>query len=59
MESCSFSTQGIPGAYSEAAAIKAFPGSETVPCDEFEAVFKVTLFQKFVLQLLLSYSVFA
>ncbi|XP_057764905.1 arogenate dehydratase/prephenate dehydratase 1, chloroplastic [Salvia miltiorrhiza] len=32
--------QGIPGAYSEAAALKAFPESETVPCDEFEAVFK-------------------
>ncbi|KAH6777256.1 arogenate dehydratase 1 [Perilla frutescens var. hirtella] len=32
--------QGIPGAYSETAALKAFPESETVPCDEFEAVFK-------------------
>ncbi|CAI0406887.1 unnamed protein product [Linum tenue] len=32
--------QGIPGAYSEAAALKAYPGSETVPCDQFEAAFK-------------------
>ncbi|CAN0912565.1 Arogenate dehydratase/prephenate dehydratase 1, chloroplastic, partial [Linum grandiflorum] len=32
--------QGIAGAYSEAAALKAYPGSETVPCYEFEAAFK-------------------
>ncbi|XP_027185599.1 arogenate dehydratase/prephenate dehydratase 1, chloroplastic isoform X1 [Coffea eugenioides] len=32
--------QGLPGAYSEAAALKAYPKCETVPCDEFEAVFK-------------------
>ncbi|KAI4365048.1 hypothetical protein MLD38_021068 [Melastoma candidum] len=32
--------QGVPGAYSEAAALKAYPGCETVPCDEFEAAFK-------------------
>ncbi|CAN1811180.1 Arogenate dehydratase/prephenate dehydratase 1, chloroplastic [Linum perenne] len=32
--------QGIAGAYSEAAALKAYPSSETVPCDEFEAAFK-------------------
>ncbi|XP_042066985.1 arogenate dehydratase/prephenate dehydratase 1, chloroplastic-like [Salvia splendens] len=32
--------QGIPGAYSETAALKAFPQSVTVPCKEFEAVFK-------------------
>ncbi|CAL1397599.1 unnamed protein product [Linum trigynum] len=32
--------QGIPGAYSEAAALKAYPGSETVPCDQFEVAFK-------------------
>lgn len=38
--------QGIPGAYSEAAALKAFPESETVPCDEYEAVFKVMMFPK-------------
>nr|XP_027086788.1 arogenate dehydratase/prephenate dehydratase 1, chloroplastic-like isoform X4 [Coffea arabica] len=32
--------QGLPGAYSEAAALRAYPECETVPCDEFEAVFK-------------------
>ncbi|KAL1560089.1 ADP,ATP carrier protein [Salvia divinorum] len=37
---CRVAYQGIPGAYSEAAALKAFPESVTVPCDEFEAVFE-------------------
>ncbi|CAK9176064.1 unnamed protein product [Ilex paraguariensis] len=32
--------QGIPGAYSEAAALNAYPKCETVPCDQFEAAFK-------------------
>lgn len=32
--------QGVPGAYSEAAALKAYPNCETVPCEEFEAAFK-------------------
>ncbi|MCD9640058.1 ADP,ATP carrier protein [Datura stramonium] len=32
--------QGSPGAYSEAAALKAYPKCETVPCDQFEAAFK-------------------
>ncbi|XAR65656.1 Arogenate dehydratase [Bertholletia excelsa] len=32
--------QGVPGAYSEAAALKAYPRCETVPCDQFEAAFK-------------------
>ncbi|KAJ1405577.1 Prephenate dehydratase [Sesbania bispinosa] len=32
--------QGHPGAYSEDAALKAYPQCETVPCDEFEAAFK-------------------
>ncbi|OMO76828.1 Prephenate dehydratase [Corchorus capsularis] len=32
--------QGIAGAYSEAAALKAYPNCETVPCDQFEATFK-------------------
>ncbi|KAL5715401.1 hypothetical protein ACHQM5_017227 [Ranunculus cassubicifolius] len=32
--------QGVPGAYSEAAALKAYPFCETVPCDQFEAAFK-------------------
>ncbi|PIN13586.1 Prephenate dehydratase [Handroanthus impetiginosus] len=32
--------QGAPGAYSETAALKAYPYCETVPCDEFEAAFK-------------------
>ncbi|KAL6992670.1 Arogenate dehydratase 3 [Sarracenia purpurea var. burkii] len=32
--------QGVPGAYSEAAALKAYPKCETVLCDQFEAAFK-------------------
>uniref|UniRef100_A0A7N0RF53 Arogenate dehydratase n=1 Tax=Kalanchoe fedtschenkoi TaxID=63787 RepID=A0A7N0RF53_KALFE len=32
--------QGSPGAYSEDAALKAYPKCETVPCEEFEAAFK-------------------
>lgn len=32
--------QGSPGAFSELAALKAYPQSETVPCDQFEVVFK-------------------
>ena len=31
--------QGAPGAYSEAAAQRAWPGVETVPCEQFEDVF--------------------
>ncbi|XP_059661084.1 arogenate dehydratase/prephenate dehydratase 1, chloroplastic-like [Cornus florida] len=34
------SYKGVPGAYSEDAALKAFPQCETVPCDEFEDAFK-------------------
>lgn len=32
--------QGCPGAYSEAAAMKAYPGCETVPCEYFETAFQ-------------------
>ncbi|KAJ0983084.1 hypothetical protein J5N97_011339 [Dioscorea zingiberensis] len=32
--------QGLPGAFSEAAAIKAYPLCETVPCEEFDVAFK-------------------
>ncbi|KAF2304932.1 hypothetical protein GH714_000536 [Hevea brasiliensis] len=32
--------QGMAGAYSEAAALKAYPKCETVPCEHFEAAFK-------------------
>ncbi|KAL2339196.1 hypothetical protein Fmac_013642 [Flemingia macrophylla] len=32
--------QGLPGAYSEDAALKAYPKCVTVPCDNFEAAFK-------------------
>ncbi|KAI5065728.1 hypothetical protein GOP47_0020423 [Adiantum capillus-veneris] len=32
--------QGVPGAYSEAAAGKAYPDCETVPCDQFEVTFQ-------------------
>ncbi|KAI5447021.1 hypothetical protein KIW84_014749, partial [Lathyrus oleraceus] len=31
---------GVPGAYSEDAALKAYPNCETVPCDDYEAAFK-------------------
>ncbi|GMJ10722.1 Arabidopsis thaliana arogenate dehydratase 6, arogenate dehydratase 6 [Hibiscus trionum] len=32
--------QGVPGAYSEAAASKAFPNCEAIPCDQFEVAFQ-------------------
>lgn len=32
--------QGVPGAYSESAAFKAFPNCESIPCDQFEVVFQ-------------------
>eukprot|EP01018_Ginkgo_biloba_P008560 Gb_00108 [translate_table: standard] len=32
--------QGVPGAYSEAAASKAYPDCEAIPCDQFEAAFQ-------------------
>jgi len=35
--------QGVPGAYSEAAAAKAYPSCEAIPCDQFEAAFQVLL----------------
>jgi len=34
----------VPGAYSEDAALKAYPKCETVPCDDYEAAFEVPLF---------------
>nr|GMD33505.1 arogenate dehydratase/prephenate dehydratase 1, chloroplastic-like isoform X1 [Ipomoea batatas]GMD33507.1 arogenate dehydratase/prephenate dehydratase 1, chloroplastic-like isoform X1 [Ipomoea batatas]GMD38476.1 arogenate dehydratase/prephenate dehydratase 1, chloroplastic-like isoform X1 [Ipomoea batatas] len=37
------SYKGIPGTYSEDAALKAYPECETVPCDEFEDAFKVAV----------------
>jgi hypothetical protein len=36
--------QGLPGAYSEAAANIAYPNCEAVPCDQFEAAFQVKLY---------------
>jgi len=33
--------QGLPGAYTEDAALKAYPKCETVPCEDFETSFKV------------------
>lgn len=41
----------MPGAYSEAAALKAYPNCETVPCDQFEAAFKVNGFKENILTL--------
>ncbi|KAJ6671659.1 AROGENATE DEHYDRATASE [Salix viminalis] len=32
--------QGVPGAYSEAAAGKAYPNCEATPCDQFEVAFQ-------------------
>nr|BCD59209.1 arogenate dehydrogenase [Bougainvillea peruviana] len=32
--------QGVPGAYSEAAAGKAYPGCQAIPCDQFEVAFQ-------------------
>ncbi|CAL9763406.1 unnamed protein product [Musa acuminata subsp. burmannicoides] len=32
--------QGVPGAYSEAAAAKAYPNCDAIPCDQFEAAFQ-------------------
>lgn len=32
--------QGVPGAYSQLAAEKAYPNCEAVPCDQFESVFE-------------------
>eukprot|EP01018_Ginkgo_biloba_P024684 Gb_06229 [translate_table: standard] len=32
--------QGVPGAYSEAAAAKAYPNCEAVPCEQFETAFE-------------------
>ncbi|WOL01618.1 arogenate dehydratase/prephenate dehydratase 6, chloroplastic-like [Canna indica] len=32
--------QGVPGAYSEAAAAKAYPNCNAIPCDQFEAAFQ-------------------
>lgn len=34
------SFKGVPGSYSEDAALKAYPNCETVPCDEAEDAFK-------------------
>ncbi|XP_062225558.1 arogenate dehydratase/prephenate dehydratase 6, chloroplastic-like [Phragmites australis] len=31
--------QGVPGAYSEKAAGKAYPGCDAIPCDQFEVAF--------------------
>jgi arogenate/prephenate dehydratase len=32
--------QGIPGAYSEGAALRACPGCEPLPCEQFELAFQ-------------------
>ncbi|KAF6156475.1 hypothetical protein GIB67_011276 [Kingdonia uniflora] len=34
------SHDGVPGVYSEAATLKAYPECEAIPCDQFEASFK-------------------
>lgn len=35
--------QGVPGAYSESAAEKAYPNCEAVPCEQFETAFEVCI----------------
>ncbi|XP_075670814.1 arogenate dehydratase/prephenate dehydratase 1, chloroplastic-like isoform X1 [Castanea sativa] len=35
-----FMVQGLPGSYSEDAALKAYPKCKTVPCNDFEDAFK-------------------
>lgn len=37
---CSVAYQGVPGAYSEMAALKACPGWEPLPCEQFETAFQ-------------------
>ena len=32
--------QGLPGAYSEGAALKAVPGCQPLPCEQFETAFE-------------------
>uniref|UniRef100_A0A2P2L7R0 Uncharacterized protein MANES_12G074000 n=1 Tax=Rhizophora mucronata TaxID=61149 RepID=A0A2P2L7R0_RHIMU len=39
-EKVRISFKGLPGSYSEDAALKAYPKCETVPCDDFEDAFK-------------------
>ncbi|XP_047313335.1 arogenate dehydratase 1-like [Impatiens glandulifera] len=36
--------QGVPGAYSEAAAGKAYPNCDPIPCDQFEVAFQAVEF---------------
>lgn len=45
--------QGCPGAYSEAAAKKAYPSCHTVPCEYFETAFQVCCYHHHPIILLL------
>lgn len=38
----------MPGAYGEAAALKAYPNCETVPCEKYEKAFKVLIINIFL-----------
>ena len=38
--------QGVPGAYSEVAALKAYPDCEAIPCEHFEAAFQAVDMRK-------------
>jgi hypothetical protein len=42
--------QGVPGAYSEVAALATCPGWTHVPCNQFEQVFQVGRDRKILLQ---------
>ncbi|KAF6167831.1 hypothetical protein GIB67_027609 [Kingdonia uniflora] len=45
--------QGVPGPYSKAASLKAYPECEAIPCDQFEATFRaeLTLCEKYLTKL--------
>lgn len=48
VEDCSYTWivhfQGVPGAYSESAAQKAYPDCEAVPCEQFDTAFEVRFY---------------
>lgn len=45
--------QGVPGAYSEAAAGKAYPNCEPVPCEQFDATFQVLMVALLIFSMIL------
>jgi len=51
--------QGLAGAYTEEAALKAYPKCETVPCDDFETSLQVPFLVYFKPMSLSAYDVFS